>query len=131
MPPLPKDSKIVFTICKTVDPTHGDEMILALEIPVKIVRELTLRPYKWLRFLGFAILGIEGHLSRTESGEPLTEIDYSSDILLENNPVYWYHIDVRTDFTLVTAVNPRLTIRSPSPAWASRVPRHAAFMYVS
>lgn len=39
--------------------------IESLNIPTNDAITFCLRPYKWIRFLGFAILGVKGRLSRT------------------------------------------------------------------
>ena len=51
---------------------------LALSIPLNICTTLSLRPLKWLRFLGYAIYGREGHLSLSAGAEPIS--DYTSNV---------------------------------------------------
>ena len=43
-----------------------DQPTLALSIPLNICTTLSLRPLKWLRFLGYAIYGQKGHLSLSQ-----------------------------------------------------------------
>jgi hypothetical protein len=41
---------------------------LALSIPLAKCQALAVNPLKWLRFLGYAIYGQEGHLSTSDAG---------------------------------------------------------------
>jgi hypothetical protein len=47
----------------------GDEYQHALSIPVDICQKFALHPLTWLRFLGYAIYGKEGYISRERDGE--------------------------------------------------------------
>jgi hypothetical protein len=58
--------------------SFGDITKLALSIPLDKCGTFALHPLKWLRFLGFAIYGYEGHLSTSEAGQPIN--DYTADI---------------------------------------------------
>lgn len=49
----------------------------ALSIPLDQCQIFATRPLKWLRFLGFAIYGQQGHLSKSENGP---ELDYTEQI---------------------------------------------------
>jgi hypothetical protein len=44
---------------------------LKMEIPLSEITSFSFRPLKWLRYLGWAILGIDGVLSLTEGGETI------------------------------------------------------------
>ena len=49
---------------------------LALSIPKQKCTTFSSSPIKWLRFLGYAIYGQEGHISLTDGGQPVS--DYTS-----------------------------------------------------
>jgi len=49
---------------------------LVLLIPKQKCTTFSLSPIKWLRFLGYAIYGREGHISLTDGGESVS--DYTS-----------------------------------------------------
>jgi hypothetical protein len=49
----------------------------ALSIPVHECQRFSLHPLTWLRFLGYAIYGKEGYLSRERDGEQVA--DYRPD----------------------------------------------------
>lgn len=51
---------------------------LALSIPLHTCNTFAVNPLKWLRFLGFAIYGREGHLSLSKDGPDLG--DYAAPI---------------------------------------------------
>jgi len=51
---------------------------LALSIPLNKCNTFAVNPLKWLRFLGFAIYGREGHLSLSRNGPDLG--DYTTPI---------------------------------------------------
>jgi hypothetical protein len=51
---------------------------LALSIPVDRATAFAVYPLKWLRFLGYAIYGREGHLSTSRVGSEID--DYAADI---------------------------------------------------
>ena len=53
---------------------HGSEVPF-LSIPLADVQRLSIRPFKWLRFVLFAICGTVGELSATPGGKP---VDYES-----------------------------------------------------
>lgn len=53
---------------------HGSEVPF-LSIPLADVQRLSIRPFKWLRFVLFAICGTAGELSATPGGKP---VDYES-----------------------------------------------------
>ena len=49
--------------------------IPVLSIPVDDCNRFALNPLRWLRFLGYAIYGSQGHISATADGPP---VDYES-----------------------------------------------------
>jgi hypothetical protein len=49
--------------------------IPVLSIPVDDCNRFALNPLRWLRFLGYAIYGSQGHISTTADGPP---VDYES-----------------------------------------------------
>jgi hypothetical protein len=51
----------------------GDEYQHALSIPLQKCQEFALHPLTWLRFLGYAIYGKEGHISRERDGEQVAD----------------------------------------------------------
>lgn len=57
-----------------------------LSIPYSDVQRLSIRPFKWLRFIMFSICGACGDLSATPDGPP---VDYNSTELAENG-IYYY-----------------------------------------
>jgi hypothetical protein len=60
-----------------------------LEIPVDIIRKLCLKPCKYLRYLGWCILGSEGELKDAH----LNEVNLNDDLV--DQAVYHYklHLD--------------------------------------
>jgi hypothetical protein len=56
-----------------------------LEIPINIIRSLCLKPRKYLLFLGWCILGVEGILSLLPDGEEV-ELEGS----LDDRGVYYF-----------------------------------------
>ena len=55
----------------------GDGYRHALSIPIHTCQQFSLHPLAWLRFLGYAIYGKEGHISRERDGEQVA--DYRPD----------------------------------------------------
>ena len=55
----------------------GDEYHHALSIPVHTCQQFSFYPLTWLRFLGYAIHGKEGYISRERDGEEVA--DYRPD----------------------------------------------------
>lgn len=65
----------------------GDEHQHALSIPILICQQFSLHPLTWLRFLGYAIYGREGYISRECDGEEVA--DYRPDgVAISGN--YYY-----------------------------------------
>jgi len=66
---------------------HG-ERIRLLSIPLRDVQRLSIRPFKWLRFVMFCICGAKGQLSAMPDGLP---VDYDTGITsLTDNDIYYY-----------------------------------------
>lgn len=73
---------------------------VALCIPLAICRTFATAPLKWLRFVGFAIYGQEGHLSTSDNGP---ELDYTAEIEAGS---YYFISDGKLDYyTLETLHN--------------------------
>ena len=51
----------------------GDEYQHALSIPIHTCQQFSLHPLTWLRFLGYAIYGKEGYISRERDGEEVED----------------------------------------------------------
>ncbi|KAF8338530.1 hypothetical protein F5887DRAFT_1273085 [Amanita rubescens] len=66
----------------------GDEYQHALSIPVHICHQFSLHPLTWLRFLGYAIYGKEGYISRERDGEQVA--DYRPDGAAISAGNYYY-----------------------------------------
>lgn len=62
----------------------NDDWLPVLTIPTNEISRYTLRPLKWLRFLGFAIYGREGVLSADPDGSQPVEYDTQLAKLQEN-----------------------------------------------
>lgn len=71
-----------------------------LQIPIDVIDTLCLRPRKYLIFLGWCILGVEGHLSLEDHGDAI-----ATDGPLENQ-IYYYVADVGGKFLSFVAVLP-------------------------
>ncbi|KAF8556464.1 hypothetical protein OG21DRAFT_636491 [Imleria badia] len=82
-------SKVELLLC------FGNSGVPALSIPLAQCATFAIRPLKWLRFLGFAIYGQEGHLSTSENGPPL---DYTAQI--EARPYYFISDGKLDSYTL-------------------------------
>jgi hypothetical protein len=131
---------ISFTVYNTSTFTvNEEETALILAIPRVDISRLALRPYKWLRYLGFAILGLPGFLSTAKDGSPLPETTMSSNELEETTLYLWYICEAEsersavflfhlnethsTGFTLRHAVNPTILARwSIQSTTSSRAP---------
>ncbi len=57
-----------------------------LSIPLSDVQRLSIRPFKWLRFVMFSICGARGDLYATLDGPP---VDYDGTALADNI-IYFY-----------------------------------------
>ena len=67
-----------------------------LQIPLDIITSLCLKPRKYLRFLGWCILGIKGDLA-VENGGDLERISTEGD--LEEEGIYYYRVPNNGDVT--------------------------------
>ncbi|KAF8345752.1 hypothetical protein F5887DRAFT_1061647 [Amanita rubescens] len=76
----------------------SDEYQHALSIPVHECQRFSLHPLTWLRFLGYAIYGKEGYISRERDGEQVA--DYRPDYVAISAGNYYY-ISQDNDFRLV------------------------------
>ena len=56
-----------------------------LDIPLEIIESLCLKPLKYLLFLGWCILGVEGVLARKHDGDEI-----STDGTLDEHEIYYY-----------------------------------------
>ena len=63
-----------------------ESQVAFLTIPHTDVQRLSIRPFKWLRFVMFSICGARGDLSATPDGPP---VDYNSTELADN-VIYYY-----------------------------------------
>ena len=80
-----------------------DQPTLALSIPLNICTTLSLRPLKWLRFLGYAIYGQDGHLSLSAGGEPIS--DYTSNLTARPYYLFIHRLNNVTVFQEPSAEN--------------------------
>ena len=64
-----------------------------LRIPLEIIGSLCLKPRKYLVFLGWCILGVEGHLALEDRGQAIT-----TNGPLEDRGTYYYVADVEGKF---------------------------------
>jgi hypothetical protein len=58
-----------------------------LSIPRSDIERLAVSPFRWLRYVMFAICGVRGDLSRTPNG-PL--VDYESTEIANDENTYYY-----------------------------------------
>ena len=63
---------------------RGDNIYL--EVPIAIVTDLVLKPFKFLRYLGWSILGVSGDLLDAQD----VAVDLESTDLIPKR-TYWYH----------------------------------------
>jgi hypothetical protein len=79
----------------------GEVPISFLRIPIKDVKRLSVRPFKWLRFVMYSICGALGDISATPDGDPVeynsteladvsTELDDVSTELADVDAKYYY-----------------------------------------
>ena len=57
---------------------HG-ERIRLLSIPLRDIQRLSIRPFKWLRFVMFCICGAKGQLSAMPDGLPAADYTLAQD----------------------------------------------------
>ncbi len=65
----------------------GEVQVSFLRIPIKDVKRLSVRPFKWLRFVMYAICGAPGKISATPDGDP---VEYNSTELADVDAEYYY-----------------------------------------
>jgi hypothetical protein len=65
-----------------------DNSSFYLQIPLGIIESLCLKPCKYLVFLGWCILGVEGRLAREDGGSGIT-----TNGSLEDQGIYYYVAD--------------------------------------
>ena len=80
----PKDGNIQLIVLEVLD---DDSPAIYLEIPIQHITPLCLRPKKYLKYLGWTIMGVEGHVERV-SPNPVDNIGDEGG--LENTGVYRY-----------------------------------------
>ena len=66
--------------------TH-DVSVSFLSILIKDVKRLSVRPFKWLRFVMYCICGAPGEISAKARGDP---VEYESTELADANGRYYY-----------------------------------------
>src|SRR5882762_2154793 len=71
-----------------------DNSSFHLQIPLDIIGSLCLKPRKYLVFLGWCILGVQGRLARTDGGRGIT-----TNGSLEDQGIYYYVADVGGKFS--------------------------------
>jgi hypothetical protein len=81
----PQEDNIQFIVFTPPD----DSPALYLEIPLVHLASLCNRPIKYLRYLGWCIMGVKGHISRV-SPQPEDDIGVEGD--LQAGHVYSYQI---------------------------------------
>jgi len=88
----------------------GEAPISFLCIPIKDVERLSVRPFKWLRFLMYTICGAPGEISATPRGDP---VEYDSTELADVR--YYYKPQVSQEdliFVDIEGLNDRVTSTS-------------------
>ena len=65
----------------------GEVQVSFLRIPIKDVKRLSVRPFKWLRFVMYAICGTPGKISATPDGD---EVEYDRTELANVDIQYYY-----------------------------------------
>ncbi|KAI9574401.1 hypothetical protein HD554DRAFT_2046869 [Boletus coccyginus] len=86
----------------------GDGSKLALSIPLAQCTTFATTPLKWLRFLGFAIYGRQGHISMSMNGP---ELDYTLEIQARS---YYFVSNGEPRFVDVDAIDKRSIYTSES-----------------
>ena len=70
----------------------GAVPISFLSIPIKDVKRLSVRPFKWLRFVMYTICGAPGEISATPDGD---QVEYDRTELADADVRYYYQRKVR------------------------------------
>jgi hypothetical protein len=84
------DDCVDLTVFTTTSET-GEDIKLVLRIPKTDIFRLSLRPFKWLRYVAFAILGIPSALSTAKDSPPLSEAIMTGNELDHTNLWYVYN----------------------------------------
>ena len=75
---------------------HGESEIPFLSIPLSDVQRLSIRPFKWLRYVMFSICGAKGGLS---AGATDSEVDYETTALVDDT-IYYYSTSGKGSFCI-------------------------------
>ncbi|KAH9973565.1 hypothetical protein BGW80DRAFT_245456 [Lactifluus volemus] len=86
---------------------------LCLDIPTSAPASFCLHPRKYLRYLGWCVLGIEGHVAKVSPGEAVDDI--GDEGTLEDQGVYQYCYSSAAGHPLRHAVDLCTITRSPTP----------------
>lgn len=81
----PQEGNIQLIVVRPLDGSPA----LYLEIPIAHLASLCIRPRKYLRYLGWCIVGVEGRVAR-DSPQPVNDIKDEGE--LESGSVYSYQI---------------------------------------
>ncbi|KAF7968384.1 hypothetical protein HWV62_30653 [Athelia sp. TMB] len=105
---------------KSVDDTTDPSDTLRnvyLEIPIETIKSLCFYPLKYLQYLGWCILGVDGHVSTTPKGTRLSAQD-----TLENCKTYYYVTEsegpVFGRVVSLEVIKARTTASSLSSSWS-------------
>lgn len=83
-----------------------------LDIPLHIVTPLCLKPRKYLSFLGWCILGVEGELERHIDDQSTDDIESTSNNSdpdgISNRDVYHYHVQDFSTYSSLTSSWPQV-----------------------
>jgi hypothetical protein len=66
---------------------------LKLVIPISDIQRLAMVPRKWLRYVAWAITGLEGRLSRWPAGPPIPDNELASHKHVIDGEVYFYLVE--------------------------------------
>jgi hypothetical protein len=66
-----------------------DDNEFYLEVPVAVIRDLVIAPFRYLCYLGWCVLGREGVLQH-EDGEPVIDLDAELDTLTPGGTYRYY-----------------------------------------
>ncbi|KAF7983186.1 hypothetical protein HWV62_23436 [Athelia sp. TMB] len=104
------------------DTTGADPLRDAyLEIPIKTIKTLCLSPLKYLRYLGWSTLGVDGHISTTL--QPGTCLP--AEVIIKNRKTYYYIVDeegplltMRRQVVDLEVIKARTAVTSSSETWS-------------
>ena len=91
--------------------TPAEDYQLTLSIPTDAVFSFSLRPLKWLRYLGYAICGKEGYISTSPDGAAV--VDYNDNVPPARNYYYASHQGESHSTSLGHVVYPNDRIQFP------------------